>query len=207
MQGYLVNCDILFTFKLRLLNVSGFAQIAGTTLVAPRTSEFIAADALTVPVPLVGTLSETLCGSSRPTGVVQIASSQRPRVSQENYVRSVPISTEVVSLAEHWGASSHSVGGGFTTGAWVGCLYLCLKTSLSLCRLEEDQLWIARDVKRHQTANLKVFVGMLLSLCLEDSSHGNMEENIRLFDDCRNTIVSLCIKKAPNKMIRALENY
>jgi hypothetical protein len=70
-------------------------------VVAPRPSECNAsADELAVPVPLAGSLSETLCGSSRPMGVFSVASSQLLCNTQET--RSTPICTDVVSLAQHW---------------------------------------------------------------------------------------------------------
>jgi hypothetical protein len=86
-----------------LLNVLGFTQIGCTTTVAAApTSEFVpSAISLTVPVPLAGSLSDTLRGSSHPISAVATASPQRPCVS-ENHVNQVPISTQVVTLAEHW---------------------------------------------------------------------------------------------------------
>jgi len=78
------------------MRLQTFGQIAGATAVAPQTSDSASSPlSFTVPVPLVGSLCQTLCGSSRPTPVLSSASSQ-------NTVRSVLISAEVVSLAERW---------------------------------------------------------------------------------------------------------
>ena len=78
----------------------GSAQIAGTTLVAPRPSGF--ADSLRIPTSPVGTLPQTLCGSLCTTRTVLSDSLHCPRNSQENDSGTLPIGTEVVSLAKHW---------------------------------------------------------------------------------------------------------
>jgi len=88
--------------------------------------------------------------------------------------------------------TSHSVSDGFTTGT-----------------VEEVKPWIARDVGRYQPSSVKAVIGMLLSLCRQEGSHGDKDENIDLFNACRKTIVSEWAKiqtKKKTPITTALKN-
>ena len=79
---------------------------------------------------------------------------------------------------------------------------------LSPHRVEEVKPWIARDVGRYQSSSAKALIGMLLSLCLEDASHGDRDTNIKLFDASRKSMVSEWGKISSHKkqpMISALK--
>jgi len=59
--------------------------------------------------------------------------------------------------------------------------------------------WIERDIEEQQLVKMQAFIGMLLSRCCVESSYGDMDENIKLFDACRQTIVSARTKNLENK--------
>jgi len=44
-------------------------------------------------------------------------------------------------------------------------------------------------------------VGMLLSLCREEGSHGDRDQNIALFDACRKTVVSVWNDEPPSRTL------
>jgi len=54
---------------------------------------------------------------------------------------------------------------------------------------------IARDIEEYEPAKLQRFIGMLLQKCCEASSDGNTNDTVKLFNACRQTILSEWTKK------------
>lgn len=80
--------------------------------------------------------------------------------------------------------------------------HICLEDLTSTYERQSVQgvrPWIGKDIEGNQPVKMQAFVGMLLSRCREERSHSNMDDNIKLFDACRQTIGSAWTKKLLNK--------